>query len=345
MQSSMEIEIIEQPCLIGNLIRKHVQNYVIMLDMPLNVKKVKFIASGSSYNCAQIAKKFFEEIALVDADVEFSGEFLYDKKPIDSETLYFFISQSGETYDTVEACNKVKSNNTKTYAIVNNNSSTLYDMCDYKIDVMAGVERSIAATKSFSTTLVALYLCALKIAQNKLINIAEYMQNIDFVEKNVANVLDMTTGIDEAATHLSKYKAFPIIGHGYNYALAREASLKTKETSFIDANAYAMGEFLHGHVAILNKVDTLIEIVTQGFNEFETKTISKVKADYNPKSVVITDSKEDFDEKIKILFPHSDDLITRLLSTIMVFQTLALKIAQKLKRDIDNPNGLSKVVK
>lgn len=345
MKTAMEMEILEQSRVIGAMIEKYVQNYVVMLDMPLIVRDIKIIASGSSYNCGQICKKFFEEIASVNVEVEFSGEFLCDNtKEIDKNTLHFFISQSGETFDSLEALKKVKAAGAKTYAIINNEDSSMYNLCDYKININSGVENSIAATKSFTASIMALYLCALKIGQNKLKDIKKHIKNINNVEKKIENVLDLTVNIEKAADFLYKYKNFPIVGLGVNYAIAREGALKIKETSYIDVNAWPMGEFLHGPVAILNNSDALIEIITNGYCELEGKTIKRVKNDYNPKSVVITDCEEDFGEKIAIVFPYNEDKIVTVLSVVFVLQMLALQIATKLKRNVDSPNGLSKVV-
>lgn len=341
----METEIIEQPCIVGNLLRKYIKNYVLTLDLPNNIEKIKLVASGSSYNCALLGKKFFEKIAKIEAAVEFSGEFIYDFKPVDKDTLHFFISQSGETFDTLSAARRAKEAGARTFAIVNNSNSTLYDLADYKINIEAGVENAIAATKSFTSSLVALYLCAIKAAQNKQLNVVEYMKNLEFVEGNISNVLDLTKNLDKAAGHLAKYGAFSVIGHNFNYPVAREAALKIKEITYIDVNAYAMGEFVHGHSAILNKISTIVEILTDKICDFEYKTIGKIATDYSPKSVVITDLDEDFDAKIKVVFPKFDDLLTKILSEIIIIQALALKTAQKLRRNVDRPKGLSKVVK
>ncbi len=344
LQTRMEMEILEQPGIIGKFIERHIKNYVLTLDMPLIVREVKIIASGSSYNCALAAKVFFEKIAQIDTEVIFSGEFICSSKNAEKNVLYFFISQSGETYDTTLAARKAKEAGAKCYAIVNNDNSTLWDLCDYKINIEAGEENSIAATKSFSASIAALYLCAVKIAQNKLADMTEYLKNINDVQKNIENVLDLTLNLDKAADFLSKYEAFPVVGQGINHALARECALKIKETSYIDVNAYSLGEFVHGHVAVLNKINTLIEIITSDFCDFEMKTLSKIKQDYNPKSVVITDCDEDFEAKIPVVFPYCEDMLTRVLSVVFIVQMLALKIALRLKRNVDKPHGLNKVV-
>ncbi len=344
-KSQMEMEILEQSGIIGSLISRNIENYVVLLDMPLIVRQIKIVASGSSYNCALVAKTFFEKIARTDTEVIFSGEFICSEKEVDKTVLYFFISQSGETYDTTLAARKAKEAGARAYAVVNNENSTLWELCDYKININAGAENSIAATKSFSASICALYLCAVKIAQNKLLDTTEYLKNINEVQKNIESVLDLTLNIDEAAEFLSKYKAFAVIGQGANYALARECALKIKETSYIDANSCSMGEFLHGHIAILNKIDTVIEIITSNFCNFELKTLDKINDDYAPKSVVITDCQEKFCSKVSVVFPYNEDMLTRVLSVVFVVQMLALKIALILKRNVDKPHGLNKVVK
>ena len=343
-QTQMELEILEQPAIIGAFIEGHVENYVLKIDMPSKIQSIKIVASGSSYNCGLLGKRFFEDIAQIDTKIEFSGEFVCKNKQPEKDALYIFISQSGETYDTTLAAKKVKESGAMTLAIVNNENSTLWDLCDYKININAGKENSIAATKSFSASLCALYLCAVKIAQNSLKDVTPYLKNILDTRNKIENVLDLTLNIDKAAKFLSKYSAFPTVGQGVNYALARECALKIKETSYIDVNAYSMGEFVHGHVAILNKINTLIEIITSDFCDFEIKTLNKITNDYKPKSVVITDSEEDFGARISVIFPYCEDTLVRVLSVVFVIQMLALKIALRLKRNVDKPHGLNKVV-
>lgn len=344
-QTEMEKEILEQSQKLGDLVSKYVQNYVVTLDMPLIVRDIKIVASGSSYNCAQISKKFFEKIADVPTSVEFSGEFLSDlSKQIDTNSLYFFISQSGETFDTLNAANLAKEKGAKTVAIVNNDNSTLYNLCDYKMNINTGVENSIAATKSFSASILALYLCAVKIGQNKLKDVASYLNNINELAQNIASLPENIKNIDKAADFLSKRKNFPVVGQGINYEIAREAALKIRETSYIDVNAYSMGEFVHGHIAVLNKIDTLIEILSGDISEFELKNFNRIKDNYKPKSVVITDNKENLDAKIFVEFPRFEDEISITLAKVFIIQLLALKIALKLKRNVDSPQGLSKIV-
>lgn len=344
-QTEMEKEILEQSQKLGDLVSKYVQNYVVTFDMPLIVRDIKIVASGSSYNCAQISKKFFEKIADVPTSVEFSGEFLCDlSKQIDTNSLYFFISQSGETFDTLNAANLAKEKGAKTVAIVNNDNSTLYNLCDYKMNINTGVENSIAATKSFSASILALYLCAVKIGQNKLKDVASYLKNINELAQNIASLPENIKNIDKAADFLSKRKNFPVVGQGINYEIAREAALKIRETSYIDVNAYSMGEFVHGHVAVLNKIDTLIEILSGDISEFELKNFNRIKDSYKPKSVVITDNKENLDAKIFVEFPRFEDEISTTLAKVFIIQLLALKIALKLKRNVDSPQGLSKIV-
>ncbi len=344
MLTQMEIEILEQPHIISELIKEYVQNYVVTIPIPTSVKKIVLVGSGSSYNCSLLAKWFFDNMAQVDTKIFYSGELLNDSVKIDPDAMYFFTSQSGETYDTICAFNKAKEAQAKTFAIVNNNNSTLYNNADFKIDIKAGVESSIASTKAFTGSLMALYLCAVKIGANGLKNIGEYVKNIYEIEKHISNALDLTLDLDKAVNFLHKEKDIQMLASNINYAAVKECALKVKETSYIDCNPHFMGEFLHGHLAILNKSNTVLSIITRDCSEFEKRTYEKLRKENKIKSVVITDCARSFDCEVEITFPRFESKITKMLALIMIVQMLALKIALKLKRDVDKPKGLSKVV-
>jgi len=344
--SFMENEILEQSTIIEDLISRYVKNYCVMVDFPSKVKQIKFIASGSSYNAACLAKKFFRDIVGTDACCDYSSEFLSSpNQKVDPDALYFFISQSGETADTVEVMDIVKKARAKTYAIVNNECSYMYENADYSMFAAAGKEESIAATKSFTACVFCAWLCALKAAQNISKDISKYMMNLQYIPRDMDETLFLEKKIDKAASFLSKYKSFPVVGYDYYYELAKEGSLKIKETSYIDSNPYALGEFIHGHVALLNHQSALIEVYSEDMGQYEKKCLKKIEDNYNPKVVAITDTKDMVKADYTIVFTKTDCQITRVLCVALVLQLLALKIAYKLKRDVDNPQGLSKVVR
>jgi glucosamine--fructose-6-phosphate aminotransferase (isomerizing) len=151
-KSLMEKEIFEQPQVLDEIVQKYCTRGKILIDFPRNFEKIKFIASGSSYNCARLAEKFFRDIAQIDAASEFSSEFLANKNlKINKDTLYFFISQSGETSDTLAVLNLVRRAGGKTFVMTNNENSTMQKLSKQGVCVSAGDENAIAATKSFSS--------------------------------------------------------------------------------------------------------------------------------------------------------------------------------------------------
>ena len=358
-KNMMFAEICAQTGVFGHLVRKYINGAKILMDFPLNFSEIKFVASGSSYNCARLGQKFFENVAKIKASFEYSSEFNSNpEKPIDSDVLYFFISQSGKTHDTKCALDLVKSKGGHTFALVNNNDSYIYNTCEFKMDIEAGLEKSIAATKSFTGGVLCLWLIALYIAQNKGFDVSQHLFLLKNIETDIDFVIENIKNIDEAANLLSGLKAFPVVGYGYNYVIAKEGALKIKETSYIDVNAYPTGEFLHGHTAILNENSVILEVFTSSMGGFEVKTLDKIKKDYSPKIVAITDIEPDCeklsncgeglkpykDAFLTVQFKRFDDEILRILALIVVLQLLALNIAQKLGRNVDKPIGLNKVV-
>lgn len=344
---NMMDEIKEQPLVFEYLIKKYIEKDKVRAEFPLNFNEIKFVASGSSYNCARLGQKFFENIAKLKTSFEYSSEFNSNPdRLINKDVLYFFISQSGETYDTKCALNLVNKKGGHSFALVNNDNSYIFNNSEFKMNIESGVEKSIAATKSFTGGVLCLWLLALYAAQNKGVDIKEFVWGVENIKNDTLDVINNTENIEEAACILSKLKSFPIIGYGYNYVIAKEGALKIKETSYIDVNAYPTGEFLHGHTAILNENSVIVEIFHNSAGEFEQKTLEKIKKDYSPKIVAISDTEaygadENF---LEVKLKKFDNEIITMLSSVIILQILALKIALKLNRNVDKPLGLNKVV-
>lgn len=349
-------EIYEEPSVFEYLIKKYIKDDRVLECFPVEFNEVKFVASGSSYNCARLGQKFFENIAKIKTSFEYSSEFNANQdRAINSDVLYFFISQSGETYDTKCALDMVNKKGGHSFALVNNDNSYIYKNSEFKMNIEAGVEKSIAATKSFTGGVLCLWLLALCIAQNRGFDIKEYLKGINNIKNDIQCVIKDTKNLDEAAEILSGLKSFPLVGYGYNYVIAKEGALKIKETSYIDVNAYPTGEFLHGHTAILNENSVILEIFSHTMGEFERKTLEKIRNDFNPKIITVCDVDALFHfvdvshnklqkECLTILFKKFDNEIVTILSLVVVLQLLALKIALKLGRNVDKPLGLNKIV-
>ena len=346
MSYVMEAEIYSQGQIIEDLIRKYAINYCILMDIPIDVKRISIIAAGSSYNAGVFGKYFFEGISNVETCVNYASEVANSSfSNFSNDTLYILISQSGESVDTVFAMKKIQESGARVLCITNNLDSTMYKNADFKFDINAGREKAIAATKTFSATVVMLWLIALKIAQNKHIDVSGETKNIYLIRNNFESFIKDIDNIDLAAKFLSKKRAVSILGLGCNYALSLETALKIKETSYIATSAYPLGEFIHGHFAVLNKENTFLTFITSDCGEFELKLLDKIIRTYKTKSVVISDIYEDYDCDILVKFNKGQSKMATIINMIVLIQLLALKIAVNLNKNVDNPKGLNKVVR
>lgn len=344
--SSMESEILEQPKILEIILKNYVaSDGYIILNAPTKIDKIVLVASGSSYHCARFSAEIFGIIAEIEARAIYSSEFLLKKiVPHDKNVLYIFISQSGETTDTLSALNKAKQLGMKTMCITNKENSTAWQTADYRINCHAGEEKSIASTKALTAQMLCLYLLALKYAQIKKLDVSERMNQLKNLPKIIEDALSLTDKIRPFARFLSKYKNIIIAADGISYALAKEASLKIKETSYINVMSHILGEFMHGHLAVLNNKKTVLVYLSSEELSYSTiKNLEKIKRDYNPPICVIGTSSD----RIKSTFNvdlEVEDNILKMFSNAVISQVLALKIAEKLKRNVDKPKGLKKIV-
>ncbi len=346
MNYMMEKEIYSQAEIIDNLVNKYIKNYCVLVDLPLVVKRIVIVASGSSYNAAMCGKYFFENIARTPCCVEYASEFsFYKEGNYEQDTLYVFISQSGSSSDTLACLQKVKNYSAKTLCITNNENSPMYNLADYKVNIEAGGEHAIAATKTYSASVFMLWIIACKVAQNKHIDITKETQGIYSISKNIEKTLNEIDNLNQGAKFLSKQKDFSTFGFGINYPLSREAALKIQETSYINISSYPMGEFIHGHFALLNKSKVFLTFLTGEKTQTEIKLLQKILSTYKTKSVIISDTYEDYNCDILIKIPQCISRIAAVINTIIVIQLLALKIALILNRNVDKPKGLNKIVK
>lgn len=344
--SSMEAEIFEQPKILGNILKSYIADdgYVI-LNAPTRVSKIVMVASGSSYHCARLSAEIFGNIAEIEARAIYSSEFLLKKiVPHDKNVLYIFITQSGETTDTLSALSKAKQLGIKTMCITNKENSSAWISADYRINCLAEEEKSIASTKALTAQMLCLYLLALKYAQIKKIDVKERFIQLKNLPTIIEDTLALADKIKPFARFLSKYKNIILAADGISYALAKEASLKIKETSYINVMSHILGEFMHGHVAVLNNKKTvLIYLSSEDLSYSTIKNLEKIKKEYNPPICVIGTSSDRINSTFNIDFEVEDDIL-KLFSNAVISQLLALKIAEKLNRNVDKPKGLKKVV-
>lgn len=349
-QTNMEMEIIEQKKIVPYILMKYInpESGEIKIDLPQNIRKIVLVASGSSYHCARFAVDLLEKFSGIESRAIYSSEFLLKNViPHDENTLYIFITQSGETSDTIKSVEKVKnSTSLATLCITNNERSTIWQMCDYKVACFAGVENGIAATKSFTSQMLCLILISLKLVENVHGTEAtqKYKESLIHLPIILEKALARRDEIRKLAHILAKENNIIITADGISYSLAKEAALKTKETSYKNISAAILGEFMHGHVAVLNIKSALLYIAVDKIPERSISNLNKIKADYNPRLIIIGPTNNDikYDYNINI---ECENEIQQMFADVLVCQQLALEIALKLKRNVDHPKGLHKVVK
>ncbi len=348
-QSEMEKEILQQSEILKMLYEHYVRpDGVVMMNVPYYVNRVILIASGSSYNCAAIISYLLRDYAHISTQSIYASEFsqITDYE-VESEALYVFISQSGETSDTIEALEKIREKTDKTLCVTNNEHSKLFEKANYKLLTYAGTEKSIAATKSMSAQIYVLCLFIAKIMQSKEQNADSLLKDLKESGDIIESVLKDVDYIKQIGQKLAGYNNISILGSGCFYPLAKEGALKIREVSYINTNAYPTGEFLHGHVAALNKKTAVLTILSQFNKNFGVNVMKKIEKDYTPLMITISNfsiQTSQLKSDYSIKFEYDNDIFL-LFSTLVVFQLIALETGKKLKRDIDKPEGLNKVVK
>ncbi len=345
-KSSMETEIFEQASVLDNLLRTHVSdNNYILFDIPSDIKKIVIVASGSSYHCARYTADLFGNVANIEARAIYSSEFLLKTAvPHDNDILYVFITQSGETSDTNSALKKAKEFGMRTLCITNKKGSTIWEASDFKIDCLAGEEKSIAATKSLTTQMLCGTLLVLKYAAHKGIDISGFINELKTLPSYIEKTYLLHNEIKECAKFLSKYKNIVATADGISYALAKEASLKIKETSYINVYSNILGEFMHGHLAILNNKPAMIHISINELSYTAIKNLNKIDGEYAPFICVIGSSNEKINPKFHIDVECESEIV-KSFCLVVIIQLIALEIAKTLGRNVDKPHGLDKVVK
>lgn len=350
-KTNMESEILEQKTIIPYILMKYInpENGDIKIDLPQNITKIVLVASGSSYHCARFAVDLLEKISKIETRAIYSSEFLLKSViPHDENTLYIFITQSGETGDTVKAAQRVKETTSlPALCITNSENSTIWNMCDYKVACFAGKENGIAATKSFTAQMLCLILISLKLVEilhHSNSQTKVYKESLNYLPIIIERALNKREEIKKLAKIIAKEKLVVITADGISYSLAKEAALKIKETSYKNISAAILGEFMHGHVAVLNNPATLIYIAVDNISARSVFNLNKIKDDYNPRLVIIGPADAGINPDININV-ECDNEIQQMFANVIVCQQLALETALKLKRNVDHPKGLTKVLK
>ena len=354
-------EIFEQPETVKNAIRGRVlmnENKIQLggitdwLDFLTNVKRVVFLACGTSWHAGMIGEYLFEHLASLPAEIEYASEFRYKNVPINNETAYFVISQSGETADTLESLRKIKKAGGHVFGIVNTVGSTIARETDAGIYLHAGPEIGVASTKAFTSQVTVLAELALLLGINrnkiKKEEIESRIKAISEIPEKIKIILDKNEEIKKIAKKYYKFNNFLYLGRGYNFPTALEGALKLKEISYIHAEGYPAAEMKHGPIALIDKNMPVVVIATDTEDVIYQKVVSnieEVKARGGKIIAIATEGNEEIKKMAEnvIYVPKTNGFLTPLLSVIPL-QLLAYHMAVLRGCDVDKPRNLAKSV-
>jgi glucosamine--fructose-6-phosphate aminotransferase (isomerizing) len=328
--------------------KKEIENLVGNLG---NINKICFVACGTSYHGALTGKYLFESFLNIPTDVIYSSEFKYFNDALDKNTLTIFVSQSGETADTLLAI-KMAKNHSKTLAIVNVLGSSITREADYVIYTKAGPEIAVAATKTYISQLVSIYLLAIYLSKNNKL----HKRMISQIEKVPGYINELLSNEDRIKKIAEKYKStslFFFLGRGFIYPTALEGALKLKEIAYIPAEGYPSGELKHGPLALID--ENVAVVVLAPSENPESTSINSYKDTINnmeevksrgAQIIAITSHKNGENIKANDIIETNDE-IDELLSPlvyIVPLQLLSYYISIYKGMDPDKPRNLAKCV-
>lgn len=352
-------EIHEQPDVIRNVLSGKLYNIdenISLKEVKLtketlkNLNRIQVIACGTSLHAAMVGKYLIEDFCGIPVDVEASSEYIYRKTVTDANTLVIGVSQSGETADTLTAIKQSKARGSHILIITNRPDSTMAREADSLIPVNAGIEVSVAATKSYTAQLISFYLLAIYMAEVKesanQTFLKELKRELVILPQKLERVLANKEEIQKCAKAFANNKDFIYIARGINFPTALEGALKLKEISYINATGYPAGELKHGPIAMLDETMPVLSILMQGkVYEKILSNAEEAKA-RNAKLIALTNST---DKKLEELFdfiirvPEVSEILSPVVAMIPL-QLLAYYIAEFLGKDVDQPRNLAKSV-
>ena len=312
-----------------------------------NINKIYIVACGTAMHAGLVGKTLIENLCNIPVEVDIASEFRYRNPIINDKTLAIYISQSGETADTIAALKLAKSKGAKTLAVSNVIGSSITREADYSIYTHAGPEIAVASTKAYTSQIILLSIIAIYMAEVLGIceqDTLEALKNDIFeLPEKIDTILQDTSIYKTLAREIYNQKDMFFLGRGTDYAVAMEGSLKLKEISYIHSESYASGELKHGPIALIENGVTVISIITNPL--LVEKTISNIQEviSRGAKTIVITNQniKNDFDYVINI--PETNVLISPVLSVVPL-QLLAYYISKEKGLDVDKPRNLAKSV-
>ncbi len=353
----MQKEIYEQPHVIGDSLYRFVDpihKKINIPDLKINWKKISridLIACGTSYYACQIATYWFEKYLGIHSVAHLASEFRYKAYVKSKDTLSIFISQSGETADTLAALKYAKANKSKILSIVNVSESSISRESDFVLTIAAGPEIGVASTKAFTAQLSVLAsLCIVIGREKKTLKKSveiELTESLLEVPSNMSNVLGLSEQIKKISSEIVEANSALFLGRGLSFPIAMEGALKLKEISYIHAEGYASGEMKHGPIALVDDKVPVIIIAPKDFL-FE-KNVSNMQEILARGGDVILITDDDGERAIddktikKIVLPNLNEFVQPIIHCIPV-QLIAYFVAVSKGTDVDQPRNLAKSV-
>ena len=312
-----------------------------------SLNKIYIVACGTAMHAGLVAKNAIEKLCKIETEIDIASEFRYRDPLVDEKTLCIFISQSGETADTIAALKLSKEKGAKTLAISNVIGSSITREADYAIYTHAGPEIAVASTKAYTSQVVLLVILAIYFAEILELDnsyVTNLKKEILELPKKIEETLKLSEKIKEFSKKVYQEHDIFFIGRGIDETVAKEGSLKLKEISYIHSESYAAGELKHGPIALIENGVTVIGIMTDP--NLVEKTISNIQEviTRGAKTLVITNQPIDtsmFDMMIQI--PDTHPFISPILS-IIPLQLFSYYISKEKGLDVDKPRNLAKSV-
>jgi glucosamine--fructose-6-phosphate aminotransferase (isomerizing) len=354
----MAKEIHEQPEVVGHTLAHYLDMAAEQVRLPAtlpfdfkNLSRISISACGTAYYAGLVGKYWFEQFARLPVEIDVASEFRYREAPLKPGDLAIFVSQSGETADTLATLRYAKENKQHVLSVVNVATSTIARESDVVMPTLAGPEIGVASTKAFTCQLAVLVCLAVAAGRARGVLSREDERNIVRalieVPRHMSEALTLESQIEHLARDLSKSRDVLYLGRGTSYPLALEGALKLKEISYIHAEGYAAGELKHGPIALID--ETMPVIVIAPYDRVFEKTVSNMQevAARGGRIILVTDprgAREAHVESLsKITLPEMAPTLTPLVCAIPV-QLIAYHTAVVMGTDVDQPRNLAKSV-
>ncbi len=354
----MAKEIHEQPEVVGHTLAHYIdmaaEKIVLPSALPFDfrdLKRMMISACGTAYYAGLIGKYWFERFARLPVEIDIASEFRYREAPFEPGNLALFVSQSGETADTLATLRHAREQKQHVLSVVNVQSSTIARESDVVMPTLAGTEIGVASTKAFTCQLATLACLAISAGRARGVlsedDERKLVRALIEIPRHMADALRLEPEIERLARDLAKSRDVLYLGRGTSFPLALEGALKLKEISYIHAEGYAAGELKHGPIALID--ETMPVIVIAPHDRVFEKTVSNMQevAARGGRIILITDPKgaqeATIDSTVTLTVPEMPSTVTPLVYAIPV-QLIAYHTAVIMGTDVDQPRNLAKSV-